>query len=449
MTSETLSFTAFTLDKLSEKIGSLAPDGQQERATAVARRFLTRDACDWFIGFDLHLKTEEGARHIRLWQSLRDDSIQYTEYDESSGVFVPYQLGDDEDRGFTDIKNEGTLHKVLQRIAHLLTSENVCFSKKLKDSRNLGPYLSSASITAAKPIPPETELPLDVEKYLEKNRDSHLEMAKKQNAPVVISRTRDQAPASMIFFPDGMTAVHLKSDPFAVSGTAKKKKDAILIDEEGGRRRVARLVAHVPDSWQRERALNEVSALQSVQKGANQEILYKWIEGKNKRGQKTFTLYVENFSGGSVWSYLLKKGRIEKSEKNTIATGLIKSLQEQHAMDLFNRDVKMANALYSPRSGKAVFGDLDLSIRTTDKLKKAEDIWKLALILYEILTGISPPILDASEFSGKEGSAGQFLPYLNLSDPTHKLLDDMLQFRPEKRPDMESVLKRWENIQKQ
>jgi serine/threonine protein kinase len=314
-----------------------------------------------------------------------------------------------------------------------------------------------------------------IDGFLKARTDVYKKEAKKEQKTIRMKKGINHFPATMAFTPSGQIFIHIPSDKQG-AGSTKAKKMALLIEPNGMMREVAR-VGGISEMHQQE-FTNEREILESLQGDRDQIKFFGHSEGMKKRGVKKETFYLENFPTGSLYDYLKSPDArgLSVQQRYQIGRQLIRSLYGLHQRDIAHCDIKPGNAFYHPETGKAVLADFDVSLRTpkgknqlvgtpfylSPEKKKAydsrardwdgeqefkADIWALGLVLHELFLG-EDLIGERGPLAEADLDANRSLLPQRQNSPIGALIRDMLQFRPEKRPNIEQVLKRWNKAEK-
>ncbi|KAK7486681.1 hypothetical protein BaRGS_00022082, partial [Batillaria attramentaria] len=164
-------------------------------------------------------------------------------------------------------------------------------------------------------------------------------------------------------------------------------------------------------------------------------------------------LILEHVSGGELFDYLVKKGRLTPKEARRFFRQIISALDFCHSHNICHRDLKPENLLLDDKNNIRVadFGMASLQVEGSmletscgsgEKYDgRKADVWSCGVILYALLVGALPFDDDNLRQLLEKVKKGIFhIPHFVPPD-CQNLLRGMIEVDPEKRLTLEEVMR--------
>ncbi|XP_070264810.1 serine/threonine-protein kinase MARK2-like [Myotis yumanensis] len=180
-----------------------------------------------------------------------------------------------------------------------------------------------------------------------------------------------------------------------------------------------------------------------------------------------FFLVMENIQGDSLLEHLQDNGTMSEGEARTMFRQVVSAVQYCHRKNIIHRDLTPGNILidndmtiklidfgYSKQVKDHMLSTFCGSIgyAAPEMLQgctydgRKSDVWSLGVLLYRMLTGVTPFEGDNITNVKRQIISGDYQVPSILSKKAQKLLRKLLTVDPSKRPTMEAVMKdRWLN----
>ncbi|TKS89892.1 Serine/threonine-protein kinase BRSK2 [Collichthys lucidus] len=165
---------------------------------------------------------------------------------------------------------------------------------------------------------------------------------------------------------------------------------------------------------------------------------------------KYLYLVLEHVSGGELFDYLVKKGRLTPKEARKFFRQIISALDFCHSHSICHRDLKPENLLLDEKNNIRIadFGMASLQGIHVDSVWQGEkydgrraDVWSCGVILFALLVGALPFDHDNLRQLLEKVKSGVFhMPHFIPPD-CQSLLKGMIEVNPEKRLTLEAIQK--------
>uniref|UniRef100_A0A673XCQ1 Serine/threonine-protein kinase BRSK2-like n=1 Tax=Salmo trutta TaxID=8032 RepID=A0A673XCQ1_SALTR len=163
---------------------------------------------------------------------------------------------------------------------------------------------------------------------------------------------------------------------------------------------------------------------------------------------KYLYLVLEHVSGGELFDYLVKKGRLTPKEARKFFRQIISALDFCHSHSICHRDLKPENLLLDEKNNIRIadFGMASLQCvcveRRGEKYDgRRADVWSCGVILFALLVGALPFDHDNLRQLLEKVKSGVFhMPHFIPPD-CQALLKGMIQVNPDKRLTLEAIQK--------
>jgi serine/threonine protein kinase len=245
---------------------------------------------------------------------------------------------------------------------------------------------------------------------------------------------------------------------------------------------VARLVSH--KETEKNGISREYHFLKKLSGNRGIVQVYDLVEGTNRKGNWTLTLYEEDYIYHDLFAHVEAGNPIPKEDIPTLAGDIIYGVSAAHANQIAIADIKPENVVLGD-NGKGGFkaGLIDfnlainldvqneitwsgtpgytapekasLSDRSWDtKNELVSDIFSLGVTLYYLYFRAKPYWFDIrggreilNELAKLNRTEGTFFPEPKKDkDPVHHLIWEMCQYNPEKRPTISQIVETWKAI---
>ncbi|PWA30363.1 hypothetical protein CCH79_00015685 [Gambusia affinis] len=156
---------------------------------------------------------------------------------------------------------------------------------------------------------------------------------------------------------------------------------------------------------------------------------------------KYLYLVLEHVSGGELFDYLVKKGRLTPKEARKFFRQIISALDFCHSHSICHRDLKPENLLLDEKNNIRIadFGMASLQGERYDG--RRADVWSCGVILFALLVGALPFDHDNLRQLLEKVKSGVFhMPHFIPPD-CQALLKGMIEVNPDKRLTLEAIQK--------
>uniref|UniRef100_A0A8C9ZKR1 Si:dkey-16p21.7 n=1 Tax=Sander lucioperca TaxID=283035 RepID=A0A8C9ZKR1_SANLU len=159
---------------------------------------------------------------------------------------------------------------------------------------------------------------------------------------------------------------------------------------------------------------------------------------------KYLYLVLEHVSGGELFDYLVKKGRLTPKEARKFFRQIISALDFCHSHSICHRDLKPENLLLDEKNNIRVADFGMASLQVGDSLLETScgaDVWSCGVILFALLVGALPFDHDNLRQLLEKVKSGVFhMPHFIPPD-CQALLKGMIEVNPDKRLTLEAIQK--------
>uniref|UniRef100_A0A3Q2Q8K3 Serine/threonine-protein kinase BRSK1-like n=1 Tax=Fundulus heteroclitus TaxID=8078 RepID=A0A3Q2Q8K3_FUNHE len=160
---------------------------------------------------------------------------------------------------------------------------------------------------------------------------------------------------------------------------------------------------------------------------------------------KYLYLVLEHVSGGELFDYLVKKGRLTPKEARKFFRQIISALDFCHSHSICHRDLKPENLLLDEKNNIRIADFGMASLQVGDSLLETScgraDVWSCGVILFALLVGALPFDHDNLRQLLEKVKSGVFhMPHFIPPD-CQSLLKGMIEVNPEKRLTLEAIQK--------
>uniref|UniRef100_A0A3Q3AWJ4 Serine/threonine-protein kinase BRSK2 n=1 Tax=Kryptolebias marmoratus TaxID=37003 RepID=A0A3Q3AWJ4_KRYMA len=160
---------------------------------------------------------------------------------------------------------------------------------------------------------------------------------------------------------------------------------------------------------------------------------------------KYLYLVLEHVSGGELFDYLVKKGRLTPKEARKFFRQIISALDFCHSHSICHRDLKPENLLLDEKNNIRIADFGMASLQVGDSLLETScgraDVWSCGVILFALLVGALPFDHDNLRQLLEKVKSGVFhMPHFIPPD-CQSLLKGMIEVNPEKRLSLEAIQK--------
>uniref|UniRef100_A0A672IGC3 Si:dkey-16p21.7 n=1 Tax=Salarias fasciatus TaxID=181472 RepID=A0A672IGC3_SALFA len=159
---------------------------------------------------------------------------------------------------------------------------------------------------------------------------------------------------------------------------------------------------------------------------------------------KYLYLVLEHVSGGELFDYLVKKGRLTPKEARKFFRQIISALDFCHSHSICHRDLKPENLLLDEKNNIRIADFGMASLQVGDSLLETScgaDVWSCGVILFALLVGALPFDHDNLRQLLEKVKSGVFhMPHFIPPD-CQALLKGMIEVNPDKRLTLETIQK--------
>uniref|UniRef100_A0A3P8NWJ0 Protein kinase domain-containing protein n=1 Tax=Astatotilapia calliptera TaxID=8154 RepID=A0A3P8NWJ0_ASTCA len=155
---------------------------------------------------------------------------------------------------------------------------------------------------------------------------------------------------------------------------------------------------------------------------------------------KYLYLVLEHVSGGELFDYLVKKGRLTPKEARKFFRQIISALDFCHSHSICHRDLKPENLLLDEKNNIRI-ADFVSTLCGEKYDGRRADVWSCGVILFALLVGALPFDHDNLRQLLEKVKSGVFhMPHFIPPD-CQSLLKGMIEVNPEKRLTLEAIQK--------
>uniref|UniRef100_A0A8C5AK37 Si:dkey-16p21.7 n=1 Tax=Gadus morhua TaxID=8049 RepID=A0A8C5AK37_GADMO len=159
---------------------------------------------------------------------------------------------------------------------------------------------------------------------------------------------------------------------------------------------------------------------------------------------KYLYLVLEHVSGGELFDYLVKKGRLTPKEARKFFRQIISALDFCHSHSICHRDLKPENLLLDEKNNMRIADFGMASLQVGDSLLETScgaDVWSCGVILFALLVGALPFDHDNLRQLLEKVKSGVFhMPHF-IPPECQALLRGMIEVNPDKRLTLEAIQK--------